>query len=84
MIKTKQDIIKAIIDAKIVSIIRLKNSNSIYQIGEALRKGGIKVIEITMTTPNAIFEMEKLKRLSKILIGIGSVSYTHLRAHETR
>ena len=74
MIKTKHDIVKLIIEAKIVSIIRLKNSNSIYQIGEALQKGGIKVIEVTLTTPNAIFEMEKLKRLSKILIGIGSVT----------
>ena len=66
MIKTRHDIVKSIIEAKIVSIIRLKNSNSIYQIGEALQKGGIKVIEVTLTTPNAIFEMEKLKKLSKI------------------
>ena len=73
MIKTRHDIVKSIIKAKIVSIIRLKNSNSIYQIGEALKKGGIKVLEVTLTPPNAIFEMEKLKMLSKILIGIGSV-----------
>ena len=74
MIKNRQDIVKLIVKAKIVSIIRLKNSNSIYQIGEALKKGGIKVLEVTLTTPNALFEMEKLKRLSKILIGIGSVT----------
>ena len=74
MIKNRQDIVKLIMKAKIVSIIRLKNSNSIYQIGEALKKGGIKVLEVTLTTPNAFFEMEKLKRLSKILIGIGSVT----------
>ena len=65
MIKTRHDIVKSIIKAKIVSIIRLKNSNSIYQIGEALQKGGIKVIEVTLTTPNAIFEMEKLKGFLK-------------------
>ena len=74
MIKNRQDIVKLIVKAKIVSIIRLKNSNSIYQIGEALKKGGIKVLEVTLTTPNAFLEMEKLKRLSKILIGIGSVT----------
>ena len=73
MIKNRQHIVKLIVKAKIVSIIRLKNSNSIYQIGEALKKGGIKVLEVTLTTPNAFFEMEKLKRLSKILRYIQSL-----------
>lgn len=73
MSRTK--IVERIIDDKAVAVIRLRKSQNFLKIAEALYEGGISILEITMTTPNAL---ELIKHTvsnmpDDVLIGAGSV-----------
>jgi 2-dehydro-3-deoxyphosphogluconate aldolase / (4S)-4-hydroxy-2-oxoglutarate aldolase len=67
--------LQTILDAKIIAIIRADESGKLLEVVKALADGGIKALEITMTTPGAL---EAIKAASerfgnKILVGVGSV-----------
>ncbi len=72
---TKHDILKRILAEKAVAVVRLDSEKNICKMTEALIEGGISIIEITLTTPNALSIISKLKSEfdNKILIGAGSV-----------
>ena len=57
-----------------VAVIRLADSTKLIRVCEAIFEGGVKLIEITMTVPNAISVIkESVKRLGDhMLIGVGS------------
>lgn len=68
--------IRKIIELGIVAVIRADDRGKALKIVEAVRKGGIKAIEITMTVPGAvdvIKELSKEYRGSDIIIGAGTV-----------
>ncbi|NRB64192.1 MAG: bifunctional 4-hydroxy-2-oxoglutarate aldolase/2-dehydro-3-deoxy-phosphogluconate aldolase [Saprospiraceae bacterium] len=67
-------ILSALLETKIIAIIRLHSSKSVYKAALALAKGGIKAIEVTMGTPNALGEIEKIAHHEHILAGAGSVT----------
>lgn len=71
----KEIILKRILNEKIIAVVRLRESSQVVDVVEAIIKGGIKIIELTLTTPNAIQRIEKLKRIygNDVLIGAGSV-----------
>jgi len=64
-----------ILQYKIVAIIRGANPNDVLKIAEALQKGGIKLLEITFNSPNALELLEKFSSHMKneLLIGMGTV-----------
>ncbi len=67
--------IKKIIDNKVVAVVRLADASKLINVSEAIYKGGVISIEITMTVPNAI---EMIKEANKEIgyymnIGVGSV-----------
>ena len=70
---SRQTIANQIVSSRLIAIIRLKNSKDVYPVCSAIAEGGITCIEITLTTPNALGEIEKLSQHSNILIGVGSV-----------
>ena len=70
---TKHEILAELLATKIVAIIRLNKSEAVYQAAQALYAGGVKAIEVTMGTPNAFAEIEKLAKHGGILPGVGSV-----------
>lgn len=70
---TKKEILSSLLDTKIVAIIRLEDSQPVYQVATALYNGGVKAIEVTVGTPNAMAEIEKLAQHKGILPGVGSV-----------
>jgi len=70
----RQDILNKILDSKIVAIIRMGDSSKVLAISEALYEGGVDVIEVTMGTPNALDEINKMADHSGILPGVGSVT----------
>lgn len=70
---TKEAILTTLLDTKIVAIIRLADSEPVYQLATALYNGGVKAIEITVGTPNALDEIQKLAKHKGILPGVGSV-----------
>ncbi len=70
-----EEIVKTLIKSRAIAVIRLADSSKLIKVAEAIYKGGVSSIEITMTVPNAI---EVIEEASKTLgdymnIGVGSV-----------
>ena len=69
--------IKKISDAGIVAVIRATSKEEGIKIVEAVKKGGIRALEITMTVPGAVEIIKELSEIYKddedMLIGAGTV-----------
>lgn len=70
---TKATLLDLLLATKIIAIIRLSSSDSVFELAQAIHKGGIKAIEITMGTPNALQEINKLSQIEGVIPGVGSV-----------
>lgn len=72
---TKQEIVDKIIESGVVAVIRMEEPEKLLRVVEAINAGGIDVIEITMTVPNAIKLIEQVSKEfeEKVLVGVGSV-----------
>ena len=73
--RTKHDVIKALIDPGIIAIIRTPSPNPIPQTCEALLKGGVTAIEITLTVPNALEALRRVRArfADRIVLGAGTI-----------
>lgn len=71
----KQVIINKIIQSGIIAIIRTKSTEQLRDVCRALINGGIDVIELTMTIPDAVEQFKQVYKLfgDKALMGMGSV-----------
>ena len=71
----KEKILSEIFKVKAVAVLRVKEVEKLKKIIDAICAGGVSVVEITMTVPNAIQLIEKMnKELNKdIVLGVGSV-----------
>jgi len=71
----REKILDEILKRKVVAVLRIKEEEKLKKVIEAINKGGISVVEITMTVPNAIQLIEKMsEELDKnIILGVGSV-----------
>lgn len=72
---SKVDHLHVLRERKVVAIMRAKSSEELIEAAEAICAGGISVIEVTMTTPNALHVIEKAraKFRDEVLFGAGSV-----------
>lgn len=72
---TKKDILAQIDTHKAVCVLRLPDENLFEPVTEALYKGGIRLLEITMTVPNALGLIKKAAATlpEDMVIGVGSV-----------
>ena len=70
---TKAYLLEQLLATKIIAIIRLSSSAYVFEFAKALQKGGIRAIEITMGTPNALEEINKLSQIEGVIPGVGSV-----------
>ncbi len=70
----KQDILKRIFELKAVAVVRMSNADKLKKVVDAIYKGGVSAIEITMTTPGALQSIESLSKEmgDEILVGVGS------------
>ena len=71
----RDKILFRIIDSGVVAVIRMESTDKLINVIEAIRKGGINCLEITMTVPNAV---DMIKEVSKkvngdFLLGAGTV-----------
>ena len=59
----------------IFAVIRADSSEQLIEVATALSEGGCDLIEVTMTTPNALAVIEKTvaKLGDQVLVGVGSV-----------
>jgi 2-dehydro-3-deoxyphosphogluconate aldolase/(4S)-4-hydroxy-2-oxoglutarate aldolase len=71
----KDEVLDVILSTKAIAVIRMADAEKLAKVVEAVKKGGMKAIEITMTTPRAlevIAAMSK-KKSADSLIGAGTV-----------
>lgn len=72
---TKQEQMKWVEDCGVVAIIRANSSDELIEVAAAIKEGGVDVIEVTMTTPNALQVISEVaqKYGDKVLVGVGTV-----------
>ncbi len=72
----RKEIVQNISALGVVAVIRLHDAKKIFNVVDAIRQGGIKVIEITMTVPNAVGLIKELATSisSDIIVGAGTVT----------
>jgi 2-dehydro-3-deoxyphosphogluconate aldolase / (4S)-4-hydroxy-2-oxoglutarate aldolase len=71
----RNDVVAKIIESGVVAIIRADSSEQLVDAALALEAGGVTVMELTMTTPNAL-EVVRAVRAElgdRVLVGIGTV-----------
>jgi 2-dehydro-3-deoxyphosphogluconate aldolase/(4S)-4-hydroxy-2-oxoglutarate aldolase len=71
----RDEALEIILATKVIAVIRMSDTEKLSKVAEAIRQGGVKAIEITMTTPSAleiIAAMAK-KKTAGTLIGAGTV-----------
>lgn len=73
---TREEIRNIIIQKKVVAVVRMKNPDQLLPVINAIMKGGVTGIELTMTIPNAIQSIETAAKEfgDDILLGVGSVT----------
>jgi hypothetical protein len=57
---TKSEIIQRIRDIGVIPVVRASSAEEAIQVVEAIRAGGVSVLEITMTVPGAVKVIEEL------------------------
>jgi 2-dehydro-3-deoxyphosphogluconate aldolase / (4S)-4-hydroxy-2-oxoglutarate aldolase len=72
---TKQEILDRIATLGLVPVVRAQSADEALRAIDAIREGGVNVLEITMTVPGAIAVIEAVvKRLgSDVIVGAGTV-----------
>ena len=71
----KADVIKTIKDTGIIPVVRAASSDEAMRAIDAIREGGISVLEITMTVPGAVGVIEEVSKRygSEAVVGAGTV-----------
>ena len=71
----KNDVIKQIRDVGVVPVVRATSADEAMRAIDAIREGGVSVLEITMTVPGAIGVIEQCAKAygSDALVGAGTV-----------
>jgi 2-dehydro-3-deoxyphosphogluconate aldolase/(4S)-4-hydroxy-2-oxoglutarate aldolase len=72
----KSEVLTRMIDSGVVAVIRMKDNNRLLRVIEAVRNGGVKSIEITMSVPGAIEIIRELRKSvpEDVLLGAGTVT----------
>jgi 2-dehydro-3-deoxyphosphogluconate aldolase / (4S)-4-hydroxy-2-oxoglutarate aldolase len=72
---SKEAHLKWVLDAGIVAVVRAPDSQQLVEVARALADGGVTVIEITMSVPNALDVLRQVRQAmgEKILLGAGTV-----------
>jgi 2-dehydro-3-deoxyphosphogluconate aldolase / (4S)-4-hydroxy-2-oxoglutarate aldolase len=67
--------LSSIFEHKIVAIVRGANAQDVVKIASALKNGGIKLVEVTLNSPNALSGIEQISRQmgDEIIVGAGTV-----------
>jgi 2-dehydro-3-deoxyphosphogluconate aldolase/(4S)-4-hydroxy-2-oxoglutarate aldolase len=71
----KEKDLQRIVDCGVMAIVRFHRSEELVKVAQAIRAGGVDVIEFTMTTPNAlgIIEVSATEFGEEVLLGAGTV-----------
>src|SRR5215472_10111444 len=72
---TKEDQLRRILDCGIVAVVRSPDSQQLVEVARALADGGVSVVEITMSVPNALDVLGRVRQAlgDRLLLGAGTV-----------
>jgi len=71
----KAEVIKQIKDTGLIPVVRATSADEAMRAIDAIREGGVSVLEVTMTVPGAVGVIEQLTKKygSDVLVGAGTV-----------
>jgi 2-dehydro-3-deoxyphosphogluconate aldolase/(4S)-4-hydroxy-2-oxoglutarate aldolase len=74
-VQTRESVVRAIEELGIVAVIRIRDPRRLRSVIEAIAAGGVKVMEVTMTVPNAVAMIAEIAPTlpSDFLLGAGTV-----------
>lgn len=74
-VRSKSEIVSLLTSPGVIAVVRAQKAEQVLPLGEALLAGGVRTIEITMTTPNAIQVIRDAVRAlgQQASIGVGTV-----------
>ncbi|MGQ9734248.1 MAG: bifunctional 4-hydroxy-2-oxoglutarate aldolase/2-dehydro-3-deoxy-phosphogluconate aldolase [Candidatus Bipolaricaulia bacterium] len=66
--------LRLMLETGVVGVVRTESPKELLQIAKAIRAGGVRCIEIAMTTPGALRVIEEVaSQLDDVLVGAGTV-----------
>jgi len=71
----KTQLLQDILDSGVVAIVRLDSTDNLIKVAEAIREGGVRHIEFTMTMPGALAIVEQASKTfgDDVVMGAGTV-----------
>jgi 2-dehydro-3-deoxyphosphogluconate aldolase / (4S)-4-hydroxy-2-oxoglutarate aldolase len=72
---TKDEVLGAILETRVVAVIRMKDAARLTDVAVALGRGGVRALEVTMTVPGAVGIIREMARAKApgTLVGAGTV-----------
>src|SRR5215471_16818328 len=72
---SKEDQLRRVLDCGIVAVVRSPDSQQLVEAARALADGGVTVVEITMSVPDALAVIRQVRQDlgDRILLGAGTV-----------
>jgi 2-dehydro-3-deoxyphosphogluconate aldolase/(4S)-4-hydroxy-2-oxoglutarate aldolase len=72
---SKEEPLQRVLDCGIVAVVRSPDSQQLVEVARALHEGGVYVVEITMSVPDALDVLKRVRQAlgDKILLGAGTV-----------
>ncbi len=72
---SKERQLQQVLDSGIVAVVRSPDSQQLVEVARALADGGVTVVEITMSVPNALEVLREVRQAlgDRILLGAGTV-----------
>src|SRR5688572_26063512 len=71
----RAEVLNWIEEVGVIPVVRATSAEEAISVAEAIREGGIPILEITMTVPGAVGVISELRKLydNKVLVGAGTV-----------
>src|SRR5213592_414324 len=72
---SRESQLRQVLDCGIVAVVRSPDSRQLVEVARALADGGVTVIEITMTVPNALEVLRQVRQAlgDRLLLGAGTI-----------
>jgi len=72
---SKEAHLQRVLDSGIVAVVRSPDSQQLVEVARALADGGVSVVEITMSVPNALDVLRQVRQAlgERVLLGAGTV-----------
>src|SRR5438876_12451607 len=72
---SKESQLRQVLDCGIVAVVRSPDSQQLVEVARALADGGVSVVEITMSVPNALDGLRQVRQAlgERVLLGAGTV-----------